>query len=77
MKCKILHESKNRIRIHTYFSHMKCEEADIIEYYIKSLPYVGLACGPGAPVPCGYARGPGAPVPCGYAPGISSIFSAS
>lgn len=40
MKCKILHESKNRIRVHFYRNYMTCEEADKLEYYLLSLSYV-------------------------------------
>lgn len=40
MKCRILHESKNRMRIHLYIKHMTCKEADKAEYFLLSLPYV-------------------------------------
>ena len=40
MKCKILHESKNRIRIRLYRKYMTCAEADKVEYFLLSLPFV-------------------------------------
>ena len=40
MKCKILHESKNRIRVHFFQKYMTCDEADKIEYFLLGLPYV-------------------------------------
>ena len=36
MKCKILHESQGRMRIHTVQSRMTVEQADILEYYLKA-----------------------------------------
>ena len=43
MKCKILHESKNRMRVHLYRKYMTCNEADKVEYFILGLPYVSNA----------------------------------
>ena len=36
MKCKILHESHGRMRIHTVQPRMTVEQADILEYYLKA-----------------------------------------
>ena len=36
MKCKILHESRNRIRVHLMMNRMTLEQADILEYYFRS-----------------------------------------
>lgn len=43
MKCKILHESKDRMRVHVYRSHMTTAEADRLEYYLGSFDYVKKA----------------------------------
>ncbi|WP_027205661.1 heavy metal translocating P-type ATPase [Butyrivibrio fibrisolvens] len=40
MKCKILHESKGRLRVHVYRSHMTPAEADRLEYYLDSFDFV-------------------------------------
>ena len=40
MKCKILHESKNRMRVHLFQKYMTCDEADKVEYFLLGLPYV-------------------------------------
>lgn len=40
MRCKILHESKERMRVHLYRSHMTPFEADRLEYYLDSFDYV-------------------------------------
>ena len=37
MKCKILHESSKRLRVHFYQYHMTFDEADTLEYYIRAL----------------------------------------
>ncbi len=37
MKCKILHESPKRIRVHIECRRMTMEQADILEYYLRSL----------------------------------------
>lgn len=34
MKCKILHETKGRIRVHLMRQHMSLEQADLLEYYL-------------------------------------------
>ena len=36
MKCKILHESEGRMRVHVCAGHMSCRQADILEYYLAS-----------------------------------------
>ena len=36
MKCKILHESRGRMRVHAVVPRMTLEEADILEYYMKA-----------------------------------------
>ncbi len=36
MKCKILHESAGRIRVHLCRGRMSCAQADILEYYLLS-----------------------------------------
>ncbi|HCA21436.1 MAG TPA: heavy metal translocating P-type ATPase [Lachnospiraceae bacterium] len=43
MKCKILHESKNRMRVHLYRKYMTCSEADKVEFFLLGLPYVSNA----------------------------------
>ena len=40
MRCKILHESKNRMRVHLFRKYMSCDEADKVEYFLLGLPYV-------------------------------------
>ena len=35
MKCKILHESARRMRIHIYKPYMTCEQADILEHFLR------------------------------------------
>ena len=40
MRCKILHESKNRMRVRLFRKYMTCAEADKVEYYLLGLPYV-------------------------------------
>ncbi|MDO4623077.1 MAG: heavy metal translocating P-type ATPase [Eubacteriales bacterium] len=37
MKCKILHESSGRIRVHIEQKHMTMDQADILEYYLRAL----------------------------------------
>ena len=34
MKCKILHESRGRMRVHALQYRMTMEQADILEYYL-------------------------------------------
>ena len=36
MKCKILHESRGRMRVHALQPRMTVEQADILEYYLKA-----------------------------------------
>lgn len=43
MKCKILHESSGRIRLHVEKSRMTMEEADQLEAYLTALPGVRQA----------------------------------
>ena len=37
MKCKILHETRGRIRVHMHQNHMTLEQADILEYYLRAV----------------------------------------
>ena len=37
MKCRILHESRGRIRVHLACRTMSLREADILEYYLKDV----------------------------------------
>ncbi len=43
MKCRILHESKTRMRIRVLRYRMTYEQADKLEYYLRSLPQVTKA----------------------------------
>lgn len=40
MKCRILHESKNRMRVHLFRKYMTFDEADKVEFFLLGLPYV-------------------------------------
>ena len=40
MKCSILHESNGRIRVHIARGKMSLRQADILEYYLRSKPFV-------------------------------------
>ena len=40
MNCKILHESAGRMRVHLLQSRMTLEQADMLEYYLKSVESV-------------------------------------
>lgn len=40
MKCKILHESNGRLRVHLFAGHMSLAQADLTEYYLKQVPGV-------------------------------------
>lgn len=40
MKCRILHESSGRMRVHIVRSRMTLEQADLLEYSLRDLPYV-------------------------------------
>ena len=37
MKCQILKESRGRIRVHLCRNHMTLFQADLLEYYLKSV----------------------------------------
>ena len=39
MKCKILHESRGRIRVHLMCKRMTLHDADILEYYMRNKKY--------------------------------------
>ncbi len=43
MKCKILHESAGRMRVHLFCRRMSLHEADILEYYLKNIDGVAEA----------------------------------
>ncbi|WP_026497240.1 heavy metal translocating P-type ATPase [Butyrivibrio sp. WCD3002] len=43
MNCKILHENRGRMRVHIAVRHMSSFEADKIQYYLSSLPFVKKA----------------------------------
>lgn len=40
MKCKILHESRGRIRVRLLQSKMSLHQADVVEYYLRAVPAV-------------------------------------
>lgn len=40
MKCKILHESAGRIRVHIMHGRMTMHQADMLEYYLKDVPSI-------------------------------------
>ncbi|MBR2601182.1 MAG: heavy metal translocating P-type ATPase [Clostridia bacterium] len=40
MKCRILHESMGRLRVHLMQGHMTLDQADILEYYLKSFDFI-------------------------------------
>ena len=40
MRCSVLHESKGRIRVHIMRPYMTMRQADILEYYLRSKPFV-------------------------------------
>ena len=37
MKCKILHESRGRLRVHLFVKRMTVDEADLLEYYLRNI----------------------------------------
>ena len=37
MKCKIIHESRGRLRVHLECARMSLDEADVLEYYLRSV----------------------------------------
>ena len=41
MKCKIIHESRGRLRVHLECARMSLDEADVLEYYMRSVDGVG------------------------------------
>ena len=43
MKCRILHTSPGRVRVHMQQKHMTLEQADVLEYYLRSVPGVTSA----------------------------------
>ena len=43
MKCKILHTSPGRVRVHMMQNRMTLEQADILEYYLRSIPGITSA----------------------------------
>ena len=43
MKCRILHESMGRLRVHLMQGHMTLDQADILEYYLKSFAFISDA----------------------------------
>lgn len=40
MKCKIMHESHGRLRVHMVLTRMTLHQADVAEYYLRALPAV-------------------------------------
>lgn len=40
MKCRILHESRGRLRVHILQSRMTFRQADILEIYLRSKQFV-------------------------------------
>ncbi len=43
MRCSIIHNSKGRIRVHIMRPYMTMHQADILEYYLRSKPFVKSA----------------------------------
>ena len=43
MKCQILHTSPGRVRVHVLQNRMALEQADILEYYLRSIPGITSA----------------------------------
>ena len=43
MKCRILHESMGRLRVHMMQGYMTLDQADILEYYLKSFDFISDA----------------------------------
>ena len=37
MKCKILHTSRGRMRVHLCLARMSLREADVLEYYLRAV----------------------------------------
>ena len=40
MKCRILHETSRRMRVHILRSRMTLEQADLLEYYLLDKPFI-------------------------------------
>ena len=40
MKCKVLHESKGRLRVRMACGYMRLADADVLEYYLRNIPGV-------------------------------------
>ena len=40
MKCKILHETRGRMRVHLLCGRMTLRSADVLEYYLRAVPGV-------------------------------------
>ena len=40
MKCKILHETTGRLRVHLCCGRMTVSQADVLEYYLRAVPGV-------------------------------------
>ena len=36
MKCRVLHESRGRLRVHLLCGRMTLHQADVLEYYLRS-----------------------------------------
>ena len=37
MKCTILHETAGRMRVHLQCGYMSLHQADVLEYYLRSI----------------------------------------
>ena len=46
MKCKIIHESRGRLRVHLECARMSLDEADVLEYYMRSVDGVDEVSAP-------------------------------
>ena len=46
MKCRILHETSRRMRVHMISHRMTLEQADLLEYYLRNLTYITLLSSP-------------------------------
>lgn len=40
MKCRILHESRGRLRVHLFCGRMTPEQADLLQGYLEGVPGV-------------------------------------
>ncbi|MBQ9028480.1 MAG: heavy metal translocating P-type ATPase [Lachnospiraceae bacterium] len=40
MKCRILHETSRRMRVHMISRRMTLEQADLLEYYLRNKPFI-------------------------------------